>query len=158
MLKNSPSPSSIPATHPSGLSNAGPTRSVPLIILYPTSPLILFRRLFKTAVGPDGHTMHHLKNLGSMGIQYLIYLFNQSLNHCNIPAIWKHAITTRITKPGKPTNLGTSYRPISLLRLAVKVLERLLHPELSSVPLSSSQHGLRPTTPSIPPSSLLHKI
>ena len=29
-----------------------------------------------------------------IGLQYLTHLFNRSFNHCNIPAIWKHAIIT----------------------------------------------------------------
>jgi len=70
-------------------------------------------------------------------------LYNLSLNFCNIPAIWKHAIVVPIPKPKKQLDQGTSYRPISLLCPAVKVLERLLKPELDSLPLSSSQHEFR---------------
>ena len=37
----------------------------------------------------------------------------------------------------------TSYRPISLRCPAVKILERLLQPELNPLPLSPNQHGFR---------------
>ena len=43
-----------------------------------------------------------------------------------------------------PADLGTVYRPISLLYLAVKVLEHLLKPKLNSLPLSPNQHGPHP--------------
>ena len=51
---------------------------------------------------------------------------------------------TPFHKPSKLADLGTSYRPISLLYLAVKALERLLQPGLYSLPFSSNQHGFRP--------------
>ena len=40
-------------------------------------------------------------------------------------------LSTLVPKPGKPADLGTSYRPISLLCPTVKVLERLLQPKLA---------------------------
>ena len=96
------------------------------------------------AAGPDGLTIHHLKHLGPTGLQYLTDIFNLSFNHSNIPAIWKHATIVPVLKPGKQPGSGTSYRPISLLCPAVKVLERLLLPELALLPISPTQHGFRP--------------
>ncbi|KAF2356605.1 Reverse transcriptase domain [Trinorchestia longiramus] len=79
------------------------------------------------------------------GISYLTNTFNLSLSHATIPSIWKTAIIITIPKPGKPPSLSSSYRPISLLCPAVKVLERLLLPHLTAaIPLSDSQHGFRP--------------
>ena len=66
------------------------------------------------------------------------------MNHCNISAIWKHAIIIPVLKSGKLLHQGTSYRPISLICPAVKVLERLLQLELYSLPLSPNQYGFRP--------------
>ena len=40
--------------------------------------------------------------------------------------------------------MGTSYSPISLLCLPVKVLECLMQPELNLLPLLPNQHGFRP--------------
>ncbi|KAF2363230.1 Reverse transcriptase domain, partial [Trinorchestia longiramus] len=63
----------------------------------------------------------------------------------SIPSIWKTAIIITIPKPGKPPSLSSSYRPISLLCDAVKVLERLFLPHLTAgIPLSDSQHGFHP--------------
>ena len=76
------------------------------------------------AVGPDGLTIHHLKHLGPLGIQYLTLLFNLSYQHANIPPIWKSATIVPVLKPGKPSGSGPGYRPISLLCPSAKVLER----------------------------------
>jgi hypothetical protein len=96
-----------------------------------------------TAVGPDGLTFLHLKYLGPKGIAYLTNLFNLSLAHADIPAVWKKAHI--VPKPGKPANLSTSYRPISLLSPAVKILEGLLLPfATQSLPSTHTQHGCKP--------------
>ena len=84
----------IPATRPPGLSSGGSLRSIRLIIRYSASLHKLFRRLLKTAaillrLDQMAFTIHHLKNLGTIGLQYLTHLFKLSINHCNIPAIWK---------------------------------------------------------------------
>ena len=98
-----------------------------------------------TACGPDGLNILHLRNLGDSGITFLCTLYNLSLSRCDIPACWKLAIIVAILKAGKPASLGSSYRPISLLSPAAKVLERLLLPHITTAfPLSPSQHGFRP--------------
>ena len=98
-----------------------------------------------TASGPDHLNILHLRNLGPSGISYLCSLFNLSINNADIPSIWKTAIIIPLLKPGKPAGDGSSYRPISLLCPAIKVLERLLLPELNShLTVDESQHGFRP--------------
>jgi hypothetical protein len=98
-----------------------------------------------TATGPDGLTAIHLKHLGPRGIIYLTSLFNLSVGGADLPAMWKAAIVVPILKPGKPADVGSSYRPISLLCPAAKVLERLLLPLISeALPKSETQHGFAP--------------
>ena len=85
--------------------------------------------------GPDKLSIFHLKHLGARAIEYITALFNLSVTACQIPAIWKSSLIIPILKPGKDTSIGTSYRPISLLCPAAKVLESLIilidrHPEL----------------------------
>ena len=97
-----------------------------------------------TAPGPDGLTILHLRNLGPSGIQFLTNIFNRSIASANIPAIWKRATITAIPKPGKPPSSSSSYRPISLLCPAAKVLERLILPYLKShLALAPTPHGFR---------------
>ncbi|KAF2355408.1 Endonuclease/exonuclease/phosphatase [Trinorchestia longiramus] len=98
-----------------------------------------------TTAGPDNLTIFHIRHLGPSGISYLTNTFNLSLSHATILSIWKTAIIITNPKPGKPPSLSSSYRPISLLCLAVKVLELLLLPHLTAaITLSNSQRGFRP--------------
>jgi hypothetical protein len=72
-------------------------------------------------------------------------LFNLSLAHADIPAVWKRANIIPIPKPGKPVSASTSYRPISLLSPCIKVLERLLVPYVTEdLPCAPTQHGYKP--------------
>ena len=97
------------------------------------------------ATGPDNLNILHLRHLGPHGISFLTSLYNISIRSAEIPAIWKAANIITIPKPGKPLSDSSSYRPISLLSPAVKVLERLLLPALTAViPLADTQHGFRP--------------
>ena len=96
------------------------------------------------AAGPDHLTIFHLRHLGPIAISHLTELFNLSLSTCRIPQIWRTATVIPILKPGKPNNQGSSYRPISLLSPAIKVLERLVLPSLSQhLPIAPHQHGFR---------------
>jgi hypothetical protein len=98
-----------------------------------------------SAVGPDGLTAIHFKHLGPRALQYLTVLFNLSTQRADIPAIWKAAVIILILKSGKSADQGSSYRPISLLCLAVKLLERLLKPYIQEAyPKSHTQHGYVP--------------
>ena len=97
-----------------------------------------------TATGPDGLNILHLRNLGPVALNYLTSIFNLSLQHACIPSIWKLATIICLPKPGKPIDQGTSYRPISLLCPASKVIERLLLPLLvEHLPIAEHQHGFR---------------
>ena len=94
------------------------------------------------AFGPDKLSIFHLKHLGSRGIEYLNALFNDSVTSCRIPSIWKSSIV--IPNPGKDSSPSTSYRPISLLCPAAKVMEDLLLPTVSNHLLpSTDQHGFQ---------------
>ena len=60
------------------------------------------------------------------------------------PAIWKSSLIIPIPKPGKDTSQGTSYRPISLLCPAAKVMESLLLPTVNKyLHPAQDQHGFR---------------
>ena len=68
-----------------------------------------------------------------------------SVAKANLPSIWKQAVVLPVLKPGKTADQGVSYRPVSLLCPASKVLEKLIHPYLQEAfALDDSQHGFRP--------------
>ena len=53
------------------------------------------------------------------------------LLHYVFPSIWKTSLLIPIPKPDKDSSQGTSYRPISLLFPAAKVLEVLILPSIN---------------------------
>ena len=96
------------------------------------------------ALGPDNISPIMLKHLGKSGIKYLTNIFNKSVNTAIIPTVWKTARIIPLLKPSKPSDQGPSYRPISLLSPAAKILEKILLPEISQAAnLQSHQHGFR---------------
>ena len=86
-----------------------------------------------TAQVTDGLTMLQLCHLGEHGLAFLTELFNLSVAWIDIPAIWKKSVIIPILKAGKPRDQGRKYSPISMLFLAVKILERLLLPSIVEV-------------------------
>lgn len=85
-----------------------------------------------------------LKHLGPHGISYLTNIFNNCLNQGIIPTIWKTARIIPLLKPGKPADIGKSYRPISLLSPLAKILESILLPIITeSINFAPHQHGFR---------------
>jgi hypothetical protein len=98
----------------------------------------------KNSVGPDNLNIRHLKHLGPTAIQYLTDILNLALNTNTIPQIWKLAKIIPIPKPNKDPNLGTSYRPISLLSPIAKTMEKILLPYITSnIPQVKHQHGFK---------------
>ena len=96
------------------------------------------------AAGPDNISNLHLKHLGPIGISYLTKIFNLSIASCIIPDIWKNSVIIPLLKPGKDPQDSNSYRPVSLLCPAIKILERLLLPILTeSLEIPVFQHGFR---------------
>ena len=96
------------------------------------------------AFGPDKLSIFHLKHLGPRAIEYITTLFNLSTTTYQIPTIWKSSLNIPIPKPGKDTSQETSYRPISLICPAAKVLESLFLPSINKYPIpAQDQHGFK---------------
>ena len=72
------------------------------------------------SVGPDNLSIRHLKHIGPLGLTFLTSMYTTALNKNIIPHMWKLADIISIPKPNKDTNMGTSYRPISLLSVVTK--------------------------------------
>ena len=97
------------------------------------------------AYDPDSFSIFHLKNLGPLASEHLTTLYNDSLKSYLLPSIWKTSLVILIPKHGKDSSQGTSYRPISLLCPAAKVLEALLLPSMNELlSPAKDQHGFRP--------------
>ena len=82
--------------------------------------------------GPDKLNIRHLKHIGPLGLAFLTSMFKTALNKNIIPHTWKLANIDPIPKPNKDTDKGTSYRPISLLSVIAKTLEKSLLPYITA--------------------------
>ena len=97
------------------------------------------------AYGPDSLSIFHLKSLGPLATEHHTALYNDTLKSCRLPSIWKTSLVIPIPKPGKESSQGTSYRPISLLCPAAKVLEALILPSINEVlSPAKDRHGFGP--------------
>ena len=106
---------------------------------------LVTRETNRKSLGPDKLSICHLENLGPRAIEYITAPFNLSVTTCHVPVIWKSSLIIPIPKPGKDTSVGTSYRPISLLCTAEKVLESLILPTINKyLQPAPDQHGFRP--------------
>ena len=104
----------------------------------------------KTASGPDGISSQMLKISASSVAPQFSALFNLSLSSGSVPTDWKLSNITPVYKAGDPS-LVSNYRPISLLSLPSKILERIVHNKLldyllSNSLLSRSQFGFQPSS------------
>ena len=75
--------------------------------------------------GPDGISPVLLKEGGEALVDSLCKLYNMSLRLSTFPTIWKKANVTPIHKKNAQ-NVRTNYRPVSLLSVVGKVLERII--------------------------------
>ena len=99
------------------------------------------------ACGVDGITARLIRACGDAIIEPLLYVINLSIDKCVVPLCWKMARVTPLHKGGS-TNDPNCYRPISVLPLFSKFMERLVHNQLYShldryQMLSDSQSGFR---------------
>ena len=71
-------------------------------------------------------------------------MFKTALNKNIIPHTWKLGNIVPIPKPNKDTDKGTSYRPISLLSVIAKTLEKSLLPYITAnIPNTPMQQGYK---------------
>lgn len=90
------------------------------------------------APGYDLITGKIMKELPEVCITYLTQIYNAILQRKFVPAQWKVAEIILILKPGKTPDKVTSYRPISLLPIASKIMEILIIKRLKPV-IANSQ-------------------
>ena len=71
-------------------------------------------------------------------------MLKTALNKNIIPHTWKLANIVPIPQPNKDTDKGASYRPISLLSVIAKTLEKILLPYITAnIPNTPMQHGYK---------------
>ena len=91
--------------------------------------------------GPDKLNIRHLKHIGPLGLTFLTSMFKTALNNNITPHTWKLANIVHIPKPNIDIDKGTSYRPISLLSVIAKTMEKSLLPYITAnIPNTPMQH------------------
>ena len=110
------------------------------------------------ANGPDGISARMLRSTATAIAPSLTKLFNRSIVCGRPPATWKISSVVPIPKKSRPGSTA-DYRPISLLSILSKVLERHFHSLisdhlLSQHPLANCQWGFQPRKSTV--SALLH--
>ena len=102
-----------------------------------------------TASGPDGLPPSLFSLFKGQLASPLLHVFNLSINSGIVPSCWKEAEVVPIFKGKGDSNSASNYRPISLLNVASKILERLVALQLRTYlddccALSEEQFGFRP--------------
>lgn len=90
----------------------------------------IIRRMRKTCPGRSGINKTILANLPPPYITRLKNIFNASLSAGYFPDSFKTATLKLIPKPGKSPHYATNFRPISLLEVPGKILERIINSRL----------------------------
>ena len=81
------------------------------------------------APGPDKIPTMLIKDAGEVICKPLVMNFNSSLRHGTFPDIWKLAKVTPIFKSGSKSD-ANNYRPISVISLFSRILERFVHDQM----------------------------
>jgi Reverse transcriptase (RNA-dependent DNA polymerase) len=79
----------------------------------------------KTA-GFDGVDAEFIKNSGTKTKEWMITFFNNILSTGRLPKLFRQVNVITILKPGKYGSDPSHFRPISLLSVVFKLLERLI--------------------------------
>lgn len=100
------------------------------------------------ANGPDGISAHMLKSTALSIAPSLCDLFNISISNGHFPETWKRANIVPIFKSQSDKASPSGYRPISLLPIISKLLEKHVYSIISdhladNHPISDSQWGFR---------------
>ena len=100
------------------------------------------------AIGLDGISLKYVKDSLPIVMYYITVINNTSIVTKTYPSLWKKPIVTPAHKSGDSDEM-TNYRPISLLPILSKILEKVVACQLTSFLeqnklLSPSQHGFRP--------------
>ena len=85
------------------------------------------------APGPDSIHPEFLMHLGTECQNWLGMFMTNCMQRMKIPKSWRRAKIIAILKPGKSQEEAGSYRPISLLSVCFKLIERLIYNRLLPV-------------------------
>lgn len=85
------------------------------------------------AAGLDGVFPEFLRHCGPRTLSWLTSFYNEVLRSGQLPTMFKQTKIVAILKPGKEGLNPEDYRPIALLSVCYKLLERLIHNRIKPV-------------------------
>ncbi|KAJ8722734.1 hypothetical protein PYW07_003914 [Mythimna separata] len=108
----------------------------------------VIHRTKDSAPGIDGIPYSFFANLNDNVLNYYLDLINSIMKTGNIPVEWKHQMVLPFLKPNKTPSDASSYRPIVLSSILMKLAEHLIKNRLewyveSKGLLAESQYGFR---------------
>lgn len=105
----------------------GPAQNTEINIQPVTLPELnaLIEAMPDKSPGPDGFNSVIVKRTFKSVPRLILGIYNECLRHCLFPTIWKKARVVLIPKPNKELVTPAAFRPISLLPLFGKVLEKI---------------------------------
>ncbi|KAJ3605357.1 hypothetical protein NHX12_027404 [Muraenolepis orangiensis] len=98
------------------------------------------------APGPDNIHPEFVTHQCEITSAWLCAFFSACLRRSKLPRTWRRAAVIALLKPNKPADDPKSYRPISLLCVPFKILERMIHSRIEPVvdsQLPKEQAGFR---------------
>lgn len=108
----------------------------------PTSPAEIVGIIKKLANNKSpGHDLISnkvVKNLPMKSIVHLAHIYNAALRLSYFPTSWKASVIVTVLKPGKPPENPSSYRPISLLPVLGKILEKIILKRITTIAQSKN--------------------
>ena len=131
-------------------SSPPPISTPPSLLCSPDNVLdLILNSPTNIAPGPDGISALMLRNTAHSISLPLSLIFNSSISSCSFPSDWKNAFVVPIPKSSSHSSSPSNFRPISLLSIVSKLLERHIFNFLydfcmSNNLLSNSQFGFRP--------------
>ena len=83
-----------------------------------------------TSPGADNVCYSMFRKMPTVCMYVVLSLFNAIWAKGVLPKSWKHSIVTPLVKPGKPSFLPESFRPIALTSNLSKIMEKLINNRL----------------------------
>lgn len=108
----------------------------------------ILSNVIDTSPGCDDIIYSFLSNMSDMSLSYLLKVINSLVSTGEVPELWKSHVVIPILKTGKNPSDASSYRPIVLSSVMLKILEHLVKNRLEwfvehNSLLSQSQYGFR---------------
>ena len=91
-----------------------------------------------TALGPDKISTMQIKDAADSIWKPLTIVFNSSLKYGTFPNFWKLAKVAPIFKSGSKRD-GNNYRPTSVISVFSRMLEKIVHDQLSGYLISNKK-------------------